>query len=79
MLSLTSVQLSVFGNTAGLLNMTIFLLLTNFIAALFAVQIFRGVVPEDVQQNFSQLWLSYIAMYQVLSCEQMSSSPRTHL
>ncbi|KAH7099033.1 Ion transport protein-domain-containing protein [Auriculariales sp. MPI-PUGE-AT-0066] len=61
--------LSVFGNTAGLLNMSIFLLLTNFIAALFAVQIFRGDINDDNPQNFSQLWLSFIAMYQVLSSE----------
>ncbi|KZW03268.1 hypothetical protein EXIGLDRAFT_664412 [Exidia glandulosa HHB12029] len=61
--------LSVFGNFSGLVNMCLFLLLTNFIAALFALQIFRGDIGDDAFMNFSQLWNGFLAMYQVLSSE----------
>lgn len=61
--------LSVFGNLSGLANMCLFLLLTNFIAALFALQIFRGDIGEDAFMNFSHLWNGFLAMYQVLSSE----------
>ena len=51
----------------GLVNMTLFLLLTNFLAALIAVQLFRGDIPADAEEtmNFSQLFNAFLAMYQV--------------
>ncbi|CAE6501684.1 unnamed protein product [Rhizoctonia solani] len=61
--------LRVFGNMTGLANMVLFLMLTNFIAALVAVQLVRGDLPEDVDMNYSQIPLSFIGMYQIFSSE----------
>ena len=49
----------------GLANMVLFLLLTNFIAALVAVQLLRGDLPEDTDMNYAQLTLGFLGMYQV--------------
>jgi hypothetical protein len=49
----------------GLVNMSLFLLLTNFIGALIAVQLFRGDIPANETMNFSQLFNAFLAMYQV--------------
>lgn len=51
----------------GLANMVLFLILTNFIAALVAIQLVRGDLPEDTDMNYSQIPLSFIGMYQVRS------------
>lgn len=59
----------VFGNLHGLLNMTIFLMLANFLAALFAVQLFRGDVPSSFNMNFQGMTTSFLAMYQVFTSE----------
>ncbi|KAG8828461.1 calcium channel protein, partial [Serendipita sp. 399] len=59
----------VFGNMRGLLNMTIFLMLANYLAALFAVQLFRNDVPESVNMNFQSVVTSFLAMYQVFTSE----------
>ncbi|KIJ40348.1 hypothetical protein M422DRAFT_256903 [Sphaerobolus stellatus SS14] len=61
--------LTVFGNSSGLLNMTIFLLITNGLAALAAVQLLRGDLDNSTNMNFSQIWVAFLAMYQVLSSE----------
>ena len=66
--------LAVFGNSSGLLNMTIFLLITNGLAALAAVQLLRGDMTTTSgsnytgNMNFSQIWVSFVAMYQVCHC-----------
>jgi voltage-dependent calcium channel len=57
--------LTVFGNSTGLMNMTVFLLITNGLAALAAVQLLRGDMSETSNLNFSQIWLAFLAMYQV--------------
>ena len=57
--------LAVFGNSSGLLNMTLFLLITNGLAALAAVQLLRGDMASTGNMNFSQAWVSFLAMYQV--------------
>jgi hypothetical protein len=49
----------------GLANMVLFLILTNYIAALVAIQLLRGDLPEDSDMNYSQIPLSFIGMYQV--------------
>ncbi|KAG8827931.1 calcium channel protein [Serendipita sp. 401] len=59
----------VFGNMRGLMNMTIFLMLANFLAALFAVQLFRNDVPETFNMNFQGVVTSFLAMYQVFTSE----------
>lgn len=57
----------------GLLNMTIFLMLANFLAALFAVQLFRADVPTDVPMNFQGIVTSFLAMYQVFTSENWTN------
>ncbi|KZS87691.1 hypothetical protein SISNIDRAFT_419270 [Sistotremastrum niveocremeum HHB9708] len=61
--------LAIFGNFYGLLNMTMFLLLTNFLAALVAVQLFRGDLTPEASMNFSQIYNGFLAMYQIFSSE----------
>lgn len=53
----------------GLANMSLFLILVNYIAALVAVQLLRGDLGEDTPMNFGQLFTSFLAMYQVFSSE----------
>jgi len=62
-------QLQVFGNMGGLVNMTIFLLLANFLAALFGIQLFRSDVPATFNMNFQGIVTSFLAMYQVFTSE----------
>ncbi|KAF5341523.1 hypothetical protein D9758_012561 [Tetrapyrgos nigripes] len=61
--------LSVFGNMYGLINMSLFLILMNYIAALVAVQVLRGDLGSDTNMNFKELFNSFLAMYQVMSSE----------
>ncbi|KAF8752940.1 Ion transport protein [Rhizoctonia solani] len=56
-------------NMTGLANMVLFLILTNYIAALVAIQLLRGDLPEDTDMNYSQIPLSFIGMYQIFSSE----------
>lgn len=60
-----SLILTVFGNSSGLVNMTVFLLITNGLAALAAVQLLRGDLDDSSNMNFSQIWISFLGMYQV--------------
>jgi voltage-dependent calcium channel len=53
----------------GLVNMSLFLLLVNFIAALVAVQLLRGDFGADQTMNFGQLFTAFLAVYQVFSSE----------
>ncbi|KDQ07800.1 hypothetical protein BOTBODRAFT_591897 [Botryobasidium botryosum FD-172 SS1] len=61
--------LQVFGNMRGLVNMSLFLLLTNFLGALITVQLFRGDIQSTVNMNFAQVYSGFLAMYQVFSSE----------
>ncbi|KAL5522184.1 CCH1 [Sanghuangporus sanghuang] len=61
--------LTVFGNLYGLINMTLFLILANYIGALVAVQLLRGDLPGAVNMNFKEVYNSFLAMYQVFSSE----------
>ncbi|KAG8696198.1 calcium channel protein, partial [Ceratobasidium sp. 394] len=65
--------LRVFGNMTGLANMVLFLLLTNYIAALVAVQLLRGDLPEDTDMNYAQISLSFLGMYQIFSSENWTT------
>lgn len=69
MLTTMTSQFQVFGNLRGLLNMSIFLLLANFLAALFAVQLIRGDVPSSFNMNFQGIVTAFLAMYQIFSSE----------
>ena len=65
----------VLGNVTGLLNLIVFVFLITFLTAIFAVQIFRGEFPpfdsngDPIRITFSDIYNSFIGMYQVLSSE----------
>lgn len=65
----------VLGNVSGLLNLIVFVFLITFLVAIFAVQIYRGEIPtteyggEYIRITFSDIYNSFIGMYQVLSSE----------
>ena len=65
----------VLGNASGLLNLIVFVFLLTLLTAIFAVQIFQGDFPPNdvndnpVRINFSDVYNSFIGMYQVLSSE----------
>ncbi|KAJ7199602.1 Ion transport protein-domain-containing protein [Mycena pura] len=61
--------LAVFGNMYGLANMTLFLILVNFIAALVSVQFLRGDMSASQTMNFGTIFNAFLAMYQVFSSE----------
>ena len=66
-------QLAVFGNMYALVNMSLFLLLVNFIAALVAVQLLRGDVPGSNNINFGQIFNAFLGIYQIFSSENWTN------
>lgn len=66
-------QLTVFGNLYGLVNMTLFLLLVNLLAALVCVELIRGDMNDSIGLNFGQLWNSFLAVYQLFSSENWTN------
>jgi hypothetical protein len=65
--------LSVFANMGGLVNMILFLMIVNYLAALFVVQILRGDVQSKEAMNFGEIFTSFLAIYQVFSSENWTS------
>lgn len=69
----------VFRNAVGLLNLILFVFLITFLAAIFATQLFRGQIPaedpggETIDITFSDIYNSFLGMYQILSSEDWSS------
>ena len=67
--------LKVLGNVTGLLNLILFVVLITFLAAIFAVQLFRGEFQNlDANGNlvhvtFDDIYNSFLGMYQILSSE----------
>ena len=65
----------VLGKASGLLNLIVFVFLLTLLTAIFAVQIFQGEFPpydvngNNVRMDFTNIYLSFIGMYQVLSSE----------
>lgn len=65
----------VFRNVVGLSNLILFVFLMTFLAAIFAVQLFRGIFPTqydsgtEIDMTFSTIYNSFLAMYQILSSE----------
>jgi voltage-dependent calcium channel len=53
----------------GLANMTLFLMLINFIASLMAVQLIRGDMSSSQTTNFGQIFNAFLAIYQIFSSE----------
>ncbi|KAH7908813.1 Ion transport protein-domain-containing protein [Hygrophoropsis aurantiaca] len=66
-------MLTVFGNMYGLVNMTLFLMLFNFLAALIGVQLLRGDMDGSQVMNFGQLFNSFLAVYQLFSSENWTT------
>ncbi|KAF7416082.1 calcium channel protein [Pleurotus ostreatus] len=65
--------LAVFGNMYGLGNMTLFLLMVNYLAALVAVQLLRGDYSADEAINFGEIYNAFLGVYQVFSSEDWQS------
>jgi len=63
------------GNVSGLLNLIVFVFLLTFLAAIFAVQLFRGELPQvdfygaEIEVTFFTIYNSFLGMYQILSSE----------
>ena len=57
----------------GLVNMSLFLLLVNFIAALVAVQLLRGDVAGTSSINFGDVFNAFLGVYQVFSSENWTN------
>lgn len=53
----------------GLANMSLFLLLVNYIAALASIQLLRGDIGSDSKMNFGQIFNAFLGVYQVFSSE----------
>jgi voltage-dependent calcium channel len=58
---------------SGLANMTLFLLLVNYIAALASVQLMRGDIASSQPMNFGQLFTAFLAIYQICSSENWTN------
>ena len=66
--------LLVLGNATGIANLMLFVFLITFLMAIFAVQLFRGEIPQfdDGQFNrisFFSIFNSFLGMYQIFSSE----------
>lgn len=57
----------------GLGNMTLFLLMVNYLAALVAVQLLRGDYSADEAINFGEIYNAFLGVYQVFSSEDWQS------
>ncbi|KAJ7726287.1 Ion transport protein-domain-containing protein [Mycena maculata] len=65
--------LAVFGNMYGLVNMTLFLIIINFIAAVVSVQFLRGDIDAGTNQNFGSIYNAFLAIYQIFSSENWTN------
>lgn len=66
-------------HVSGVLNLILFVFLLTFLAAIFATQLFRGVLPQvdddgnEIDVNFSTIYNSFLGMYQILSSENWTT------
>ena len=69
----------VLGNVYGILNLIIFVFLFTFLAAIFAVQLFRGEIPPvdansvSIKIQFTDIYNAFLGMYQVFSSENWTT------
>lgn len=69
----------VLGNVSGVLNLMVFVFLITFLTAIFAVQLFREEIPQidsntfSIRVNFSNIYNSFIGMYQIFSSENWTT------
>ena len=69
---MTSITL-VLRHVSGVLNLILFVFLLTFLAAIFACQLFRGELPDTLNNNFSTIYNSFLGMYQILSSENWTT------
>jgi len=73
------IQMIVFGNVSGLLNLILFVFLLTFLASIFASQLFRGEFPDEdadgetIRVPFFDIYNSFLGMYQIFSSENWTS------
>ncbi|EEQ28724.1 calcium channel subunit Cch1 [Microsporum canis CBS 113480] len=71
--------MTVFSNIVGLFNLIIFVFLITFLTSIFAVQLFRDQIPamspegDVTRTTFSNIYNSFLGMYQILSSENWTS------
>jgi hypothetical protein len=66
--------LLVLRHVSGVLNLILFVFLLTFFAAIFATQLFRGVIQDgQARVTFGTVFNSFIGMYQILSTENWTS------
>lgn len=68
-----ALQLAVFGNMYGLANMSLFLIILNFVAALVGVQLLRGDIARGQFIDYGQIYNSFLAAYQLFSSENWTN------
>ncbi|CAG8456859.1 12434_t:CDS:10 [Rhizophagus irregularis] len=59
----------VLGSVAGFANLVLFIFIVNFIAAIIGVQLLRGSIPDGNTMRFSDIFNSFLALYQLFSGE----------
>lgn len=66
--------LLVLRHVSGVLNLILFVFLLTFLAAIFATQLFRGVIQDDeARVTFGTVYNSFLGMYQILSTENWTT------
>ena len=66
--------LLVLRHVSGVLNLILFVFLLTFLAAIFATQLFRGVInDEEARVTFGTVFNSFLGMYQILSTENWTT------
>lgn len=69
----------VLGNATGIGNLMLFVFLITFLVSIFAVQLFRGELPQqdaygnNIEVTFFTIWNAFLGMYQVLSSENWTT------
>lgn len=69
----------VLGDATGISNLILFVYLMTLLMAIFASQLFRGEIPleeeggDKIDMNFSTIWNSFQAMFQILSSENWTT------
>ncbi|CAB4406139.1 unnamed protein product [Rhizophagus irregularis] len=64
----------VLGSVAGFANLVLFIFIVNFIAAIIGVQLLRGSIPDGNTMRFSDIFNSFLALYQLFSGEDWTVS-----
>ncbi|CAG8488519.1 6193_t:CDS:10 [Ambispora gerdemannii] len=76
---LRNLLMRVLGSAVGLANLVFFIVLVNFISAVIGVQLIRGDIPNNddngnrIEMRFSDIFNSFVALYQVFSGENWST------